>query len=430
MLTILEKVRQYKNVDDRFHTPSHSVKLLDELYSNAKYDVTELSFSDNLLYPKGVIRELESELEKIYNTARTLVITAGATTGNFIGLNVLKNHGKVLITSNSHKSIFSACRLFDIDCEFMDDVYYDNGLPRPVLIEDLEKYLNPSIKSVVLTSPTYFGDTVSVDLIKELQSRGLFVMVDEAHGGHFVYSDLLPDSLSSVADIVVDSVHKTLPVYTGGALLHINNKDIIAESELYHSLLHTSSPSYITMCSIDYSQDLFNRCGSSLYAKLFKVVQNIKLDKFKVVKTDDFSRLVIDTYPYDAEDIQGLLEQQRVFVEMSYKHYLVLIISPLNVDNVADMIDKINGLNLEEARIYEEIIAPKTVATTLIGDVELVSIEQSKNRVSGSEVGIYPPGVPIIKSGDIITSEQVEYLKKNKGKLFGLTNDKIFVIKD
>lgn len=429
MLTLLDKVKNYKSVDLRFHTPSHSFDISDELYSNAKYDVTELSFSDNLLYPKGVIRELELELEKIYKTRRTLVITAGATTGNFIGLNVLKNYGKVLVTSNCHKSIFSACRLFDIDAEFMEDVYYDNGLPRPTTIEDIEKYLTPDIKSVVLTSPTYFGDVVSVGLIKTLQNRGLFVMVDEAHGGHFAYSNLLPTSLANIADIVVDSVHKTLPVYTGGALIHINNSSLVAESELYHSLLHTSSPNYVTMCSIDYSQDLFCRKGEELYSRLFEVVQDIKLDKFKVVKTDDFSRLVIDTYPYDAECIQGKLEEQSVFIEMSYKHFLVLILSPLNVCNVKVAVDKINKVCLDNAVLYVEDNAPKSTTSNVSGSVELIKIEDSTNRISGSEVGIYPPGVPVIKTGDIITAEQVEYLLKNKDRLFGLTDNKIFVIR-
>ena len=430
MLTLLNKVKEYKDVNLRFHTPSHSFSLDEELYSNAKYDVTELSFSDNLLYPKGVIRELEFELEKIYKTTRTLCITAGATTGNFIGLNVLKNYGKVLVTSNCHKSIYSACRLFDIDAVYMEDVYYDNGLPRPVIYEDISKYLTSDIKSVVLTSPTYFGDTVITDLVKKLQDKGLFVMVDEAHGGHFAYSKLLPTSLSNIADIVVDSVHKTLPVYTGGALIHINNSNLVAESELYHSLLHTSSPSYVTMCSIDYSQDLFSRKGEELYSQLYKVVKDIKLDRFKVVNTDDFSRLVIDTYPYNGDDIQNILEEQGVFVEMSYKHYIVMILSPLNLTNVKIAVYIINSLNLEKISLYKENTAPHSMATNVTGVRELVGIRDSINRVSGSEVGIYPPGVPVIKTGDIITTEQVEYLLKNKSKLFGLVDNKIFVIKE
>ena len=431
MLTLLEKVKKYKEVSLRFHTPSQSDEILDELYSNSKYDVTELSFSDNLLYPKGVILDLEKELAKVYHTKRTLVITAGATTGNFIGLNVLKNKGKVLVTPNCHKSIFSACRVFNIDVKFMEDKYYPNGLPMPVTIEDIEKELTDEIKSVVITSPTYFGDTIKTSIVNELHERGIYVMIDEAHGGHFVYSDLLPDSLSSVADIVIDSVHKTLPVYTGGALIHINNKELIAESELYHSLLHTSSPNYVTMCSIDYAQDLFSREGKLLYKKLFDVVNGIKLDRFKVVKTDDFSRLVIDTYPYDGGDVQEKLEEEKVFIEMSYKHFLVLILSPLNIDNVRIAIEKINKVSVrKDLKIYIENQKPEEKKSNISGQVELIELSKAEGKIAGSEVGIYPPGVPVLKTGDIVTKEQLEYLLKNKDKLFGLVDNKIFVIKE
>lgn len=436
----MDKVRKYKNIDMRFHMPAHADIADEELYSNAKFDITELNFSDNLLQPEGVILELEKELARVYGSKRCLILTNGATCGNFIAINVLKSYGKILVCPNCHKSIYNAIKLFDADADFIDGGDYPNGLPMPVNAEDIDYRLNCGVKygSVILTSPTYFGSAVSAELILKLKKRGLKVFADQSHGGHFVYSSLLPDSLSNSADIVVDSLHKTLPVYTGGALLHINNDSLITKAEFYHSILHSSSPNYVTMCSIDYTQDKFKREGETLYASLYERLMANKLDSFKIVKTDDFSRLVVDVAPYSAKVAANLLEKFGIYIEMSYKNFLILILSPLNADKLDRLFDSLNAVadimkinenfNLTENTIIMKAAAKKVEITNEKYDLEFVPLEDCENRLSYAEIGIYPPGIPFIKAFDRISPEQKKCMLCNRNSLFGLVSGKICVI--
>lgn len=432
MRTLLDVVEKYAKIDKRFHTPGHEIGGSESLYSNAIYDVTELDITDNLIKPSGVILDLEKELAKIYGAKRTLVITSGATTGNFIMLNVIKKLGKTLVVGGAHKSIYNGLELFNVPAVFMEE-RLENGIVKFPTKEELNKYLD-DVASVVITSPNYFGKVIDTDIIKWLQSKGKVVVVDEAHGGHFVFSSLLPRSLSSVADIVVDSLHKTLPVYTGGALIHINNEALIAETEFYHSILHTSSPSYVTMCSIDFMQDKFQKEGESLYAKLKDVVDSIKLDRFKVIKTDDFSRLVIDVFPFSADSVREELERRGVYIEMSYSRYLVLILSPLNIDKLIGAIAILKDIEndgealirFEKANLdaqdfgYQERRECKKNAY-------FVDVSEAVGKVARCEIGVYPPGIPFIKSGERIDEQKIDYILSNPEKIFGLTSGKIRV---
>lgn len=432
MRTLLDVVEKYAKVDKRFHTPGHKIGGDEKLYANAIYDVTELDVTDNLIKPSGVILDLEKELAKIYGSKRTLVITSGATTGNFVMLNVIKKLGKTLVVGGAHKSVYNGVELFNVPAIFMEE-RHENGIVEFPTKEELKKHLD-GVASVFITSPNYFGNVIDTDIIRWLQSMGKVVVVDEAHGGHFVFSSLLPRSLSSVADIAVDSLHKTLPVYTGGALIHINNEALIAETEFYHSILHTSSPSYVTMCSIDYTQDKFQKEGESLYAELKKVVDSIKLDRFKVIKTDDFSRLVIDVFPFSADSVREELERRGVYIEMSYLRYLVLILSPLNIDKLVDAIAVLKEVENDESRLltfekadmddsdfcYRENSENKK-------DACFVDVCEAVGKIARCEIGVYPPGIPFIKSGERIEKQKIDYILSNPEKIFGLTSGKIRV---
>ncbi len=434
MRTLLDVVEKYKDIDKRFHTPGHKTVGGENLYASSIYDVTELDITDNLLQPSGAILSLEKELAKVYGAKRTLVITTGATTGNFIMLNVIKKLGKTLVVGGAHKSVYNGVELFDVPAVFMEEKR-ENGIVKFPTKEDFEKYLG-KVTSVFITSPNYFGNVIDYEVIKWLKEKGKIVVVDEAHGGHFVYSRLLPKPLSNLCDLVVDSLHKTLPVYTGGAILHINNEDLIAETEFYHSVLHSSSPNYVTMCSIDYTQDKFSKDGETLYQGLKDVVDKIKLKRFSVVKTDDFSRLVVDVYPFSSDSVKKELIRRNVYIEMSYGRYLVLILSPLNIAELEETIKII--LDIEQDKNLLLTFEKAEESTLSRGKLEkasgnknakYVEVEKAEGMTAMCEVGIYPPGVPLIKSGEKINKQMIDYVLANPEKIFGLTSGKIRVEK-
>jgi len=209
----------------RFHTPGHQGVFTEGLFASSKWDVTELPFSDNLLYPKHVIKEAESLAAEAYGVTGTLFVTAGATVANFIAIGTVAEYGKnFILNRNAHKSVYAGVKLFGLNPCFFNTRSDGNGFVRPAVAEDIRQMLDktPDAAAVLITCPDYFGRVGEIEKISGLcKEYGTRLIVDQAHGPHFSFSSLLPDHASGYADITVDSAHKTLPVYTGGAYVHI-----------------------------------------------------------------------------------------------------------------------------------------------------------------------------------------------------------------
>ncbi|MBO5776710.1 MAG: aminotransferase class I/II-fold pyridoxal phosphate-dependent enzyme [Clostridia bacterium] len=420
MLTPLNDVLKLKSEHVSFHTPGHSGGIVISALSNAPIDVTELSFSDNLLKAEGVILQSEREVSRAYGTENVLYSTAGATALIHTVIRGLRNRGNFLIYGEAHKSIYNALRLY------VGSGYAYSG-------NDLRKAIKDSVAGVVIvTSPNYFGLVKDVKEIRNIcDEAGAVLVVDASHGAHFAFSQNLPKSATECADLVIHSCHKTMPVLTGGAILNYTDeyKDVLLTA---FREIHTTSPSYPVMASIEGAVNLLNKEGEVLYIKALSKIAEFKSGAkgkaYEVLPTDDKTRLVVETHS-DALKIAEALEACNVYPEMVYGSKLVFIVTPFNADKLNE-VQKVLDAQIY-AGDYKEVSFSEEALTQLnfVGEMEKIPFEKAEGRVAYDGVGLYPPGVPVILPGEKISKQKVDFLIGRLKLTFGLENGMVNVIK-
>ena len=419
-----------KNTKARFHMPGHNGETLSPVYASAPYDVTELGFNDNLNCPNGTLKELEERIAKFSKTKDSLVFTSGTTTAIFVGLGALRKYSKKIgIDQFSHKSVFEGARLWDYDVTIIPREYDKEGIAKPITSLDDFLAKNPDIKVISLTSPDYLGICINPSVIKKIKDKGILVFIDSAHGAHFKFSTALPNALTNVAEIVCDSWHKTLPVYTGGSELQICNDklDSIANvCRMLRAKLHTTSPSYVTLSSFDESLYLMQNVA---YEDIIKKVAEIKKNnpKFSYLDSD-----VIDPTKLTINVDEDIFISNGIMPETSFGRWTNFIITPFNVDKLplleavlrkAKPIKKVSNITIPKApNKLPRKIQPET-------EVSFINIEDSLGYISATDVGAYPPGVPVLFEGQKITKSHINYLLKTRDHSFNLINGQIAVIK-
>lgn len=419
---LYDKIKEYNGaVKARFCMPGHSGQcFLDKLYSSAGYDWTEVKGLDNLLYSDGVIANCEKRLAKNYGYENALMLTSGSTCGMQIAMAVARSRqGFAIAIGDMHKSFYASARIMGVKircCKNLQDAK--------------ELSSSAKISCVFVTSPNYFGKLTPLKEIKDFALRvGALLVVDEAHSAHFPYSSLLPDNASKYADIALASMHKTLPVYGGGALVLTNGKDIYSQCRALRADIHTTSPNYLVMASMDFADDYMSAYGEEEYAKVKLAVDAFKdnLKVGKVVDTDDFSRLVVRIDGVDCDKMSDALAEQGVYAETSYGDLLVFIVTPFNCDKLNLLADTLNTLPKEKLDGDIDVdFGMQNIEKS--GDVILLSPDEAIGKVCAADVGIYPPGVPVIKKGDVINQKAVDFIKKYSSRLFGLACGKVPMI--
>ena len=222
-------------------------------------DITEIHGFDDLHNPKRVLLDTENLAAKLYNSLKAFILINGTTVGILAAIGAHAKRGdKILAVDNCHWSTPNAADLFGLKIEYITiETDETSGVPCSVTPESIALALenNPDIKLVIITSPTYEGVVSDIASIADVvHNAGGILIVDAAHGAHLGFSDAFPKNATTLgADIVIVSLHKTLPALTQCSLLHIcSNRIDVSEVKRLLSILQTSSPSYVLMASIDY----------------------------------------------------------------------------------------------------------------------------------------------------------------------------------
>lgn len=420
-----KEIIDFSSTYKRFHTPGHSGRDIDgRIYVSAKYDITELSFSDNLQSPSGMIKDVEERLKRAYSSYRSLIVTSGASVAIQIALLIAKEmKGELYVLGKAHKSCYAFASLVGLG------IYEISSAEEAVSAAERGEY-------IFVTTPDYFGRIVDIDRILEKRRNGAAVIVDEAHGSHFAFSRLFPVSNASRADITIDSLHKTLPVMTGGACLNVNGEYLSSLAEYFRAKIHTTSPSYLTMESIDHAVSVMSKDGERLYAETFVKVKEFKeklAPKYSFLDNADFSRVVIETP--NAKRVAKYLEDKGTFIELSTDKEMTLIVTPYNaefLDAVADELLEYRDKYAAAEEVAEDeagdgLNFSLSSAKRAVGRVKFVKIEDSVGKVSASDVAVYPPGTPMIRSGDIISKEAASAVLTNRERIVGLVGENIAV---
>ena len=244
----------------RFHMPGHKGRNEEKKYYDK--DISDLNFSDNLFSSCTVLLKLKENLKNTFNALYSYPLVNGSTAGVVAAiLGSVKKKEKILLSRNSHISEYYGISIAKADPIFL---YPKSQVEDIDINEYIEVIKNNDIKAVLITYPNYFGYCTKLEiLIKEIKkiNEDIIVIVDEAHGTHMFFSEEYPKSAAkSGADIVINSVHKTLTGLTQTSLLNIYSKKVnINNIELALKFMQSTSPSYLFLSSIEDAIDYANK---------------------------------------------------------------------------------------------------------------------------------------------------------------------------
>ena len=336
MQNLYDKLTNYCNSDRYpFHMPGHKrCKREYPFTSFYQLDITEVENFDNLHHPMGILMEIQQKAATFFGTKQTFYLVNGSTSGNLSAISaIVPMGGKIILSRNSHKSAYHACYLRNLDIqyiypEYVQEYSINGGINPNDIIHAIEENMDAS--AIFITSPTTDGIISDVKKIADICHRyGKILIVDEAHGSHLGQTAKMPlNAIQNDADIVIHSLHKTLPSLTQTALLHVNSDRVDLEKlQYYLSIYQTSSPSYLLMASIDQCIEILMKEKEDLYARFFyyKSIfdKNIsKLSNLSVMNSDilgkysikaiDPGKILISTKGINltGPDLYQLLEQE------------------------------------------------------------------------------------------------------------------------
>lgn len=443
METLYSRLKAYSDTDYYgFHMPGHKRNQI-RFGEGLPYgiDITEIEGFDDLHHADGIIKEAQQEAARLYGAEETKFLVNGSTAGILSAvLGCTKKGEQILVARNCHKSVYHAIFLNELE-----PVYLWPGFSRQfqlnteISVSAVKAALtkHSRIKAVVIVSPTYDGVVSDIESIAEaVHERGIPLIVDEAHGAHFGFHPYFPENaLKKGADVVIHSLHKTLPSLTQTALLHMRGEYIDKRRiSSYLDMLQSSSPSYILMASIhecirmlrEEKEQLFEPYVRNLDT-LRKNLQNLK--HLKLVQTEhyDRSKLVISVRHTDMsgrELYRELLEKYHLQMEMAAGSYVLAMTSPgdtkegfarleqalFELDAAAKLRENVQEDDI--AKLPENPVICTSAKAALCGAKETtyLPVEKSEGMISLEYAYLYPPGCPMIVPGERISRECIKRL--------------------
>lgn len=427
-----------------FHVPGHKkgTVFAEKAWSNfhdlLPLDLTELPGLDDLHFPTGPIAEAEKYLADFYGSAHSYFLVGGSTAGNLaLLLSVCKAGEPILVQRNAHQSILHALELTGAYPVFLAPMMDPGSAlatgPSCFTVQQaLQQY--PHVKALVLTNPNYFGMAVNLrPLIELAHNAGIPVLVDEAHGAHFVLGPSFPESaLDAGADGVVQSAHKTLPAMTMGAFLHIQGSRL-SENAIAHHLrvVQSSSPSYPIMASLDLARHYMASVTQTEMQALCKQITTIRsrmaqISQWTVLPPVSEAYTALDPLKITVQtrcslsgfDIQYRLQKQGVDTELADPYHVLFVLPLAPLDKIDHFLTSI-ALALEDCSPDNEARRPQPAAMpplsqpfrlTEADTTERIPLQEAAGRISAQKVTPYPPGIPLLLEGERIISSQIQTL--------------------
>ena len=442
-----------------FHMPGHKRRVL-PFPNPYTIDITEIDGFDNLHHAEGLIREAEERAAKLYGADRSYYLVNGSTCGLLAAICAAARRGdKVLAARNCHKAVYHAISMQGLAVEFLYPAITRGDLQGQITAAQVEEALtkHPDIAVVILTSPTYEGIVSDVAAIAACcHAHGAALIVDEAHGAHFGFGAGFPENAVRLgADAVIMSLHKTLPSFTQTALLHCNGTRIDpGRVARYLGVYETSSPSYLFMAGMDACIDLIREQGAEFFAEYRRrldafyrdtadlaqlhVMRREDLCKEEAYDWDD-SKLIIYAGAMGGEALhQELLGHYHLQMEMVSADYVLGMTSLMDTDEgmrrlvtalhetdekngrlnaaLCETNEKNGRLNAAEAgftaRMYRENPRRMQIYQALDLPYREVPLDEAVGKMAADYVYLYPPGIPLIVPGEVITEEFIRHIRE------------------
>ncbi|MEE1013528.1 MAG: aminotransferase class I/II-fold pyridoxal phosphate-dependent enzyme [Clostridia bacterium] len=427
---ICDFVNNYAQSDAlRLHMPGHKGT---SFLGIEPYDITEIDGADSLYEATGIIAESEANASALFG-AQTLYSTEGSSLciRAMLYLAVLharKNGKKPIIAAgrNAHKAFLSAAALLDFEVLWLYPKDSESYLSCAVDMQNLERRLSKGEETptaVYLTSPDYLGNIVDIRAIAEVcRNHGVLLLVDNAHGA---YLKFLPESQHPIdlgADLCCDSAHKTLPVLTGGAYLHISESapELFAQQAKNALVMFGStSPSYLILQSLDLANKYLEEGYAERLSRFVLQVQQCKkrlLAHGYCLKGDESLKLTIDTkaYGYEGGAFAVRLRELHIVCEFADPDFVVLMLTPeTGEEGLRQMEEALLSIPqcpalLEKPPVFGMPECVMSVRDASFSASEVIPSRESIGRVlAAASVGC-PPAVPIVVCGERIDDTAVD----------------------
>lgn len=432
-------------------------------------DITEIDGFDNLHHAEGILQEAQERANRLYGAGETFYLVNGSTCGVLAAIMaVVERGGELLMARNCHKSVYHAAIMQELNLHYYDTpILEEYGIYDGIAADGIEQLLNefPECKAVVVTSPTYEGILSDIRALADVvHRRESILIVDEAHGAHLGLSADMPEgAVAKGADLVIHSLHKTLPSMTQTALIHVQG-DRVDRKRLrrYLGMLQTSSPSYVMMASMDSCVRYLESHGAQRFAfmkkqyvKFCKRTERctyIKIGKM-TQKTEncrtqahmagwDMGKLVIfvKNAPLSGQQLYDILrEEYHLQMEMAAVNYVIAIMTIMDTakgwQRLADALVEIDDRIETENIRMRQLRAGKTISRcnqetkkkesgwscaacgdgqkpeikmkpsdAFNGKCEEVPLSKTVGRVIGDFINLYPPGVPLLVPGEVMNA--------------------------
>lgn len=433
-------------------------------------DITEIEGFDNLHHPEGILKDSMKWAADVYGADQTYYLINGSTGGILAAVcGSVPRGGRILVSRNCHKSVYHGICLNQLKTSYVYPQEIEGlGIQGGITAEDVDRMLNRYMdtQAVLIVCPTYDGIVSDIEAIARIVHRaGLPLIVDEAHGAHFRYDAMFPVSaLDLGADVVIQSVHKTLPSLTQTALLHIkcNRPDggCYADRERIDRYIHmvqSSSPSYVLMASIENSIYQMEQTDTAPYGKqLHRLRRRLgQMRHLRLADTGligqagirdlDISKIVVSTRGtclYPAEDgltgftgaqLDDILRREyHLEMEMCGADYVTAITTVMDsgegLERLGDALTRIDsqltdagykpdGRSGNQKSVYSmRCDTAMSMGEAMEEKMASVGLEDSAGCISGEFVYIYPPGIPIVAPGEWISRPILEVILEYRDK--------------
>lgn len=402
------------------------------------YDITEIQGADELFTADGIIHESECNASELFGTAHSFYSTEGSSlairTMLALALSEWKavSHNQeksirpyILAARNVHKSFVYGCALLDLDVEWIFPENFKSLCSCEVTAATVDKFLSEAkVKpvAVYLTSPDYLGFIQDIEGIANVcEQYQVPLLVDNAHGAYTKFLNSSKHPIDLGAAMCCDSAHKTLPVLTGGAYLHISKHapaSFTAFARNTMAVFASTSPSYLILQSLDLcNQYLADQYEDKLNHCINRVneLKTFITDKGFVVEPSEPLKVVIDALKsgYSGEELSSILRNFFIEVEFADPEYVVMMFTPettaLDYSRMEHAFSSIETKGPLEKPFFSmrQPVRKCSIREAVFGWKEIVSPGEAIGRISASPSVSCPPAIPIVVSGEIITEEAV-----------------------
>lgn len=426
---IADFVRTYaKSNVRRFHMPGHKGK---GLLGCEAFDITEVYGADSLYEADGIIAESEKNAAKLFGSALTLFSTEGSSqcirAMLYLAMLSKKENGRPVIIAarNVHKAFIYAATLLDFDVIWLWPEGNQESLcscyVSPAAVEKVLQENRDRVAAVYLTSPDYLGGQADIKEIADVCHRnGTILAVDNAHGAYLRFLEPSEHPLDLGADICCDSAHKTLPVLTGGAYLHISkNAPEVFKSQAKHAmgLFGSTSPSYLILTSLDlcnqYLTDGYDERLQHIIDLKEICVKQLETAGWRVRKSDPLKLTIEIPSGISNHELTEKLRQYCVECEYADPDFLVFMLTPENTeDDLEKMVLALgeNDFSYEEKEKFKVVPATQvmTIREAMFQTPESISSKDALGRICRVPTVSCPPAIPIAVPGERINESMIK----------------------